>query len=355
MTENEIKVLVVDDSVATRLFLAEVLDSDPQIHVVGTVGNGHAVLDFLQQNKLDVVLVNIHTPEGVGDFETVRRIMETQPLPIVVCGATGDDGVFRSLEAGAVACVETPLGSQRADFEMALARLLDTVKLMSEVKVVRRWKRSPATRAASLFLPPKPLTSRASVKLIGIGASTGGPPVLQTIFAGLPKDFSLPILVVQHIARGFLPGMAEWLTQTTGRQVRIASCGILPLPGVIYLAPDDCHMGVDARGHIALVRQIEQNGLCPAVAFLFRSLAEVHGPNAIGVLLTGMGRDGATELGLMKEKGATTIAQDRASSVVHGMPGAAIALGAATQVLPANMIADALAMLANTNKDISRS
>lgn len=346
MTEKKINVLVVDDSKVMRLFLAHLLESDPQIRVIGSVGNGYSALTFLRQSRPDIVLMDVHLQNGLYDFGTPRSIMQTQPLPIVVCSTNCNDIVFRSLEAGAIACVEKPESIQHADFKVVSARLLDTVKLMSEVKVVRRWTRSLTTRAQTPRLP-RSITPMATIKMIGIGASTGGPPVLQTIFAGLPKDFSVPVLVVQHIARGFLPGMAEWLRQTTGVQVHIASCKTLPLPGHVYLAPDNHHMGIGANGHIVLTQQQEQDNLCPAVAFLFRSLAEVHGPNALGVLLTGMGKDGAAELGIMKENGAITIAQDHDSSVVHGMPGAAIALGAATHIVPANMIADTLVTLVN--------
>jgi two-component system chemotaxis response regulator CheB len=193
----------------------------------------------------------------------------------------------------------------------------------------------------------EPRAAAERIALIGIGASTGGPPVLQAVLAGLPKDFVAPILVVQHIAHGFLPGLADWLTGSTDFDVRLASFGIRPLPGRVYLAPDDHHMGIDRNGRILLSKAPPENGSRPAVSFLFRSLAKVCGPKALGVLLTGMGRDGAAELKLMKDAGATTIAQDRESSVVHGMPGAAIAMGGASRVLPAGAISQAIETLLN--------
>jgi two-component system chemotaxis response regulator CheB len=148
--------------------------------------------------------------------------------------------------------------------------------------------------------------------------------------------------VVQHLARGFLPGMVEWLGQTTGLPVHIASHGTVPLPGHVYSAPDDFHLGITSAGRLLLSREPANHGLRPSVSFLFRSMAEHLGGNALGVLLTGMGRDGADELLRLRERGGFTIAQDRESSVVHGMPGAAIEIGAATQVLPADRIAAAL-------------
>ncbi|MBI4195208.1 MAG: chemotaxis-specific protein-glutamate methyltransferase CheB [Betaproteobacteria bacterium] len=351
MTERKIKVLVADDSQVARMLLAHLLESDPQIRVVGAVADGQSAVDFVAENKPDVVLMDIHMPHLDG-FEATRRIMETQPVPIIICSATTNPRevatTFRLMEAGAVACVEKPIAREHVEFEQLVADLLQTVKLMSEVKVVRRWPRSrlapvPAPVARAAALKPAP----AEIRVIGIGASTGGPPLLQTILAGLSKDFPVPMLVVQHIAHGFLPGLAEWLNQTTGFRIHVASYGTLPLAGHVYLAPDDFHMGVSASGRILLTREEPENGLRPAVSYLFRSLAEVWGASALGVLLSGMGKDGAAELKLMKDKGATTIAQDRESSVVHGMPGVAIGLGGATHVLPADRISDALVTLVN--------
>jgi two-component system chemotaxis response regulator CheB len=178
-------------------------------------------------------------------------------------------------------------------------------------------------------------------------APTGGPPVLQTILGGLPKDFPAPVLVVQHITPGFLPGLAEWLNQTTGLQVHIGSYGMNLLPGHVYLAPDGFQMGLTSGRRLLLTKEDPENGLRPSVAYLFRSLADVCGSAAVGVLLTGMGKDGAAELRRMRDKGAVTIAQNQETSVVHGMPGEAIALNAAMHVLPADKIADQLVALLN--------
>ncbi|MHB8724041.1 MAG: chemotaxis-specific protein-glutamate methyltransferase CheB [Casimicrobiaceae bacterium] len=346
MTDRKINVLVVEDSEATRLLLVHLLHSDPWLNVIGAVGDGEAALEFIKKSKPDVVLMDIYMPRMDG-LEATRRIMETTPVPIVICSAAVDPSeltnTFRSLEAGAVACIEKPVGPEHPDFAAVAHNVLQTVRLMSEVSVVRRW---PSARWAGLPAPTERHSqlddASGAIKLIGIGASTGGPPVLHTVLSGLPKTFGIPVLIVQHIARGFLPGMAEWLSQSTGLRVQIASYGTHPLPGHAYLAPDDFQMSVSAEGRILLTKAAAENGLRPAVSFLFRSLADVCGPNAVGVLLTGMGHDGAAELKLMKDKGAVTIAQDRESSVVHGMPGVAIKLGGATQVLPASKISGAI-------------
>lgn len=354
MTARTIQVLVVDDSKVAHMLLTSILECDPKIRVIGAVNNGQAALDFVARHTPDVILMDIHMPVMDG-FEATRRIMETKPVPIVVCSATTDPKdvatTFRMMEAGAVACLGKPVGREHPDFEQMAANIRQTVRLMSEVKVVRRWTRGrlapiPAPVARSVEVNGAPL----EVKVVGVGASTGGPQVLQEILAGLPKAFPASILIVQHIAPGFLPGLAEWLNQTTSLQIQIAAYGVCPMPGHVYLAPDDFHMGITASGRILLTKEEPHNHLRPAVSYLFRSLAGVCGPAAVGVLLTGMGKDGAAELKLMKDAGAVTIAQDRDSSVVHGMPGEAIRLGGATHVWPADKIAERLVGLVARRK-----
>jgi two-component system, chemotaxis family, protein-glutamate methylesterase/glutaminase len=355
MTEtanSKIKVLVVDDSNVARQLLVHLLESDSQICVIGAINDGQEAVDFVATNSPDVVLMDIHMPRLNG-FEATRRIMEAHPLPIVICSATTDPKevatTFRAMEAGAVACVRKPVASGHRDFEELTANLLQTVKLMSEVQVVRRWARTRTHSLTTPTAPPVGLKAEraAAIRFVGIGASTGGPPVLQTILAGLPKNFPVPILIVQHIARGFLSGLAEWLNQTTGLQIHIAPDGISPLPGHVYFAPDDLHMGVGNHGRIVLAREKPENGSRPSASYLFRSLALECGPSAVGVLLTGMGKDGALELKRMKDGGAVTIAQDRETSTVYGMPAEAIELGGATYVLPADRIAVTLVSIAN--------
>jgi two-component system, chemotaxis family, protein-glutamate methylesterase/glutaminase len=346
MHPDKLKVLVADDSQTTRALLVHLLNSAPGIQVIGTASDGQAALEFLATdgNRPDVALMDIHMPRLDG-FEATRRIMETRPLPIVICTATSDPQelaiAFRAMEAGAVACIKKPVAFG-PDFEQLASNLVQTVRLMSEINVVRRWPRLRTRPLTPSAVVPTNRGAAAGIALIGIGASTGGPPVLQAILSGLPKDFPVPLLIVQHIARGFLPSMVEWLNQTTGLRVHVAAHGTYPLPGHAYIAPDDFHLGAAGATQIVLARGEPENGLRPAVSHLFRSLAETCGDAAVGVLLTGMGTDGAAELKQMKERGAYTIAQDRESSIVHGMPGEAIELGAVSQVLPADRIAAAL-------------
>jgi two-component system chemotaxis response regulator CheB len=220
------------------------------------------------------------------------------------------------------------------------------VKLMSEVKVIRRQSRikhgkgTPAGLAVNDLIP-----STTDVKVVAIGASTGGPPVIETILSRLSKDSCAPLLIVQHIAPGFVQGFADWLANSCRIPVKIATRHEFPLPGHAYIAPDGVHMGLDTSGRIVFEGSEPENGLRPAVSYLFRSVANVFGKNIVGVLLTGMGKDGAHELKMMKEKGAITIAQDEESCVVYGMPGEAVNLNAATYVLSPPKIAELLAGL----------
>jgi two-component system, chemotaxis family, protein-glutamate methylesterase/glutaminase len=348
METGMIKVLIVEDSPVAREFLTYILTSDPAVQVVGIATNGAEALEAVRKLRPDVITMDIHMPIMDG-FEATRRIMETTPTPIViVSGSTSAMEVpstFRAMEAGALAVVMRPQGMKHDTFETSSRELVRTVKLMSEIKVVGRIPRVASDRRFAPPLATPVARVNAEIKAIAIGASTGGPPVLQRILSGLPGDLPVPLLIVQHIASGFVKGFAEWLSGAAGFPVSIASHGEALLPGHGYVPPDGLHMGVTSGLHIVLSGHPPENGLRPSVAYLFRCVAQVLGPGAVGVMLTGMGRDGADELKIMKEMGAITIAQDEESSIVHGMPGEAIKLGAATHVLPPEGIAAMLAVL----------
>ena len=350
--DKMINVLVVEDSPVARELLVHILRRDPELRVIGTARHGGEALEFVAREKPDVITMDLAMPE-VDGIEATRRIMETQPTPIVIVSGVWNpkeaETTFRAIDAGALALVEKPCGPGSPKAEAMARTLVQTVKSMSGVRVVRRWARARAAAPASPARPKRPTVRAAqkSLRVVAIGVSTGGPPVLRTILERLPKDFAAPVLVVQHIAEGFCHGLAEWLTHTAGFRTTVAEHGEMPLPGRAYLAPDGRQMGLDAQGRIELCDAPCESGLRPAAAWLFRSVAEVCGAQAAGVLLTGMGRDGAAELKLLRERGGVTIAQDRESSVVHGMPGEAIRLGAATHVLPPEKIAELLTELAS--------
>lgn len=350
-----IKVLVVEDSPVVREFLVHILGADPAIEVIGTANDGEEALEAVARKRPDVITMDIHMPKLDG-LEATRRIMETHPTPIVIVSGSTDPRevatTFRAIEAGAVAVLRRPAGIGHPDHEASTGELVRTVKLMSEVKVIRRWPRAGRKPQLPLAAAAPRAQAEAKAKLIAIGASTGGPPVLQTILAALPADFPVPILIVQHMASGFTQGFVQWLAQTSSLPMHLAAHDELVRPGHVYVAPDEFQMRVERGGRIALTPDAPENGLRPAVSCLFRSVAEVYGRDAVAGLLTGMGRDGAEELKRLREMGAVTFAQDKDSSVVHGMPGAAILLDAATFILPPAKIA---AVLTNLAQKASRS
>jgi two-component system chemotaxis response regulator CheB len=215
--------------------------------------------------------------------------------------------------------------------------LIQTLRLMADVKVVGR-RMKPAAQRRAPQLP-----SNAKVGMIGVGGSTGAPGVIAEILSGISAETAAPILIVQHMAPGFVEGYARWLAGSTRFPVTVGAEGVSVRPGHAYLCPDDRHMGVDAGGRIVLSDSAEEEGFRPSANFLFRSLSRSFGPAAMGVLLTGMGRDGASGLLALRQAGGMTIAQDEASCVVYGMPREAVALGAVQHVLPPGEIARMIA------------
>jgi two-component system chemotaxis response regulator CheB len=344
-----IKVLIVEDSQVIRDLLTFILSSDPAIQVIGTARDGREAVRAVREKRPDVVTMDIVMPNMDG-YEATRIIMETTPTPIVIVSASWDpqevEKTFRAMEAGALAAIAKPVGVAHPNYKKLTKELIQIVKLMSEVKVI---KRRPQERKGLVISGQSPAgmipPATPDLKVVAIGASTGGPPVIEMILSRLSKDSRAPLLIVQHIAPGFVRGFADWLANSCRFPVRIATQHEFPLPGHAYIAPDDVHMGVDAGGRIVLVKSEPENGLRPAVSYLFRSVAEVFGKNIVGVLLTGMGKDGAYELKMMKEKGAITIAQDKESCVVYGMPGEAVNLNAATYMRSPPKIAELLAGL----------
>ncbi len=347
-----IRVLVVEDAPTVREFLLEILGSDPAIEIVGTAETGEEALEAVERTRPDIITMDIHMPRMNG-FDATRRIMETHPTPIVIVSGAADatDTVkaFRAIESGALAVLQKPAGVGHPEHQQSATELIRTVKLMSEVKVVRRWPRyrpAEVVPETALCKEIRLQAAQSQPRIVAIGASTGGPPVLQMILAALPKNFPVPVLIVQHIAAGFTQGFVEWLAQSSSLPVHIPAHGQSVLPGQAYVAPDGLHMAMGTDGRVQLKSDEPENGLRPSVACLFRSVAKAYGQSAVGVLLTGMGKDGAWELKLMKEQGAVTIAQDRDTSIVHGMPGEAIRLGGAVYILPPEKICLALTSLA---------
>ncbi|MBT0959565.1 chemotaxis-specific protein-glutamate methyltransferase CheB [Denitromonas iodatirespirans] len=342
-TPPQIRVLLVDDSPLARELLRYLLESDPRLTVAGTADDGVEGVLAAQRLSPDVIVMDVHMPELDG-YAAARRIMETAPTRIVmVTASTKPDDVadtFRTLEAGALAVLAKPSGPGSPNFAEQTREFLSTVRLVAEVPVVRRW---PARSAPPTI--PTPAPAAAPVRVVALGASTGGPQALREILSRLPGDLAAPLLIVQHISSGFTEGFAEWLAHDTGYPVRVPRAGEQVQDGIAYLAPSGCQMGLKPDGSVELTDAPAEHGVQPAVSYLFRSLAAGFGRSAVGVLLTGMGRDGAHELKAMRDAGAVTIAQNAASAIVFGMPGEAVRLKAATHVLAPPDIATMIAGL----------
>ncbi len=335
-----IRAIVIDDSPTARELLVAVLQVTEGVQVVGTGSTGEDAVRLARRMKPDILVMDISMPKLDG-LEATRQIMNAQPTPIVLVTGTfmhtDVDLSFRALKAGALTVMAKP---GLADVE-ACDQLVKTIKSMAQVPVVRRWAGSspiPRPSPAPQKTPEVPsLPKRAPVtpplekdklsrppRIIGVASSTGGPGALARIFKSLPIDYDIPILVVQHVTRGFATGLAEWLEGETPLHVRLASHGEEPHPGTILIAPDDYHMQVNYKGVIELCKEPPYHGLRPSANYLFHSLARVYGPRAMGIVLTGMGDDGAEGMLALHKVGGLTIAQDQASCVVYGMPKEAV-------------------------------
>jgi two-component system chemotaxis response regulator CheB len=347
MPERKIKILVTDDSLTTRNFLVKMLSMDPDIEVIGTANDGIEAMAFIRKTKPDVVTMDINMPRMDG-FEATLNIMRELPVPIVIVSSeytsTETSKKFRALENGAVAILPLPVGFGHPDFESSMKHFVSTVKLMSEVRLIRRWDRTPNTLKQDdqkeMFLKIDAVKEiGTTIRIIAIGASAGGPMVVKEILDNIPGNLSVPVIIVQHIDSEFTQGYADWLNLSASVKVVIAKDGELMEPGKAYMAPGDHHIGVKAANIIIISKEALESGLRPSVSFLFRSVRNVYCDHALGILLSGMGADGAKELKLMKDAGSITIAQDAISSLIHGMPGEAIKLGGATFVYsPAQIV-----------------
>ena len=334
------RVLIVDDSPTLRYLIRTILTSDPELNVIGEARNGEEAVRTVASLHPDVVTMDIHMPR-MGGYEAIRRIMSETPVPIVVLTSTESDirlGVtYKGVESGALMVFGKPHGLPGDDPEAD--ELINVVKAMADVKVIRRrWKTEVLPEPPGNVHPMRKASLLPQYRIVAVGTSTGGPPALRTVLGELPATFPVPVVVVQHISKGFTGGLARWLNDTIAVRVKLAEAGEPLLAGTAYIAPDGVHLQVTGQGKAALIREHPMDGHRPSVTALFNSVAKQFGRDAVGVLMTGMGRDGADGLYAMRQEGAHTIAQDEASSIVFGMPGEAIAMGGATEVLALDKI-----------------
>lgn len=352
MPQLPIKVLLVEDSPVAVEILLRVFRSSPEIEVVGTARNGKEALDLIPKVEPQVICTDLHMA-GMDGLELTAQVMAKYPRPILVISNSvqSDDpqNVFKLLQAGAVDILPKPMTGTPSDYDRIKNILITRIKVLSGVKVFTRplpkTVSTPVTTTISTageIANRRSLNMTSSIEVVTIGASTGGPQALQKILTPLPANFPVPILCTQHISQGFLQGLVDWLSSECQVKCKIAQAGESPVAGIVYFAPDGHHLELNSLGKVTFRSSETVDGHCPSVTVMFKSVANFYKKETLGILLTGMGKDGAAGMQTISQAGGITIAQDEASSVVFGMPKEAIALGGAQYILPVQEIASSL-------------
>lgn len=331
-----IRVLIVDDSATARAVLREILESDSAIEVVATASDAYVARDKIVELKPDVVCLDVEMPRMDG-ITFLKRLMHYMPLPVVMVSSLTQNGAkttLEALEAGAVDFVGKPHSHIYDGIDVMRDELLSKIKMASRVQV-RQHALESIQQANTTSL------AETTNKILAIGASTGGTEALKEVLMGLPRN-APGTLVVQHMPANFTGAFAERLNGLCSMEVREARNGDSITPGVVLIAPGDYHMVVrrsGARYYVEIGTGKKVSGHRPSADVLFNSVAKIAGSNAIGVILTGMGGDGARGLLAMRNAGAITLGQDEASCVVYGMPKVAYELGGVEKQLPLSQVA----------------
>jgi two-component system chemotaxis response regulator CheB len=342
VTKGKIQVVIADDSLVAREMLVQILTSDPEIEVIGQAADGAEAVDMVARLRPDLVTMDIHMPRMDG-LQATEKIMAYTPTPILVVSSSvhgeGMGRAFDALDFGALEVIKKPEPRDWADLDRIGREVIRKVKVLANVRVIThiRGRRTMAGAPKAMGRPVGP----SGRSLVAIGSSTGGPSALLDVLARLPGDLPAPVVIAQHIADGFIPGLVSWLDSGCKLTVVAAEDGQHIEPGVVYFAPTGSNMVV-SRDRVRYEAVGKGQLYVPSADTLFASVASSHGKQAVGVLLTGMGADGAEGLKLMRNTGAGTIAQDEATSTVFGMPKAAIDIGAAERVLPIHKVAEAI-------------
>lgn len=356
-----IKVFIAEDSLTVTMILQKIFASDEDIQVIGTARNGKEAVDKVRMLRPDIVTMDIRMPVMDG-FEATKQIMTLCPTPILVISASvGKEDMniaFNAIRAGALDIVEKPKGNLAMDYENIGRDLIKKIKILAGVKVfhhvssaVRPRKTAPEETAA-VQVPVKQihasrreekhkkLSLSRPVEVVAIASSTGGPSALMKILRHLPADLSCPVVIVQHICEGFGQGFVDWLNKECAIHIKTAERGEMLMPGTVYVAPDGYHLLIDPGKIVRLSKSMPINGLRPCATLMMESVARHMGAATIGVILTGMGRDGADGMKAIKEAGGATIAQNQETCVVYGMPREAVELGVVDKILPIERIAE---------------
>lgn len=338
--------MIVEDSTVVRQLLVAMVERDPRLAVAAAFGSAEEAIAHIDQVRPDVISMDIRLP-GMDGLEATRRIMTERPTPIVVIADSVHDAALQismnALRAGALTVVEKPVGVATAGYEKIAGTICTQLAIMSEVPVIRRRPigiRQPQSQPQPQQQPVRPSAAMPARRpsVIGIAASTGGPPALAKVLGGLSRDFPVPILLVQHMGAPFMEGFASWLDGLVPLKVAVARDGETALPGSVYVAPGDRHLEIGPGHVLRLAGDPPIGSQRPAATILFRSIARNAGARGLGVVLTGMGEDGAPGLLELRQAGGYTIAEDQSTCVVYGMPAAALRLGGVSASLPLDAI-----------------
>ena len=343
-----IKVFLVDDSPMALTLLKRILSQTKDIVVVGTAANGKEALELVPRAAPDVICTDLHMPVMDG-LEFTRAVMERFPKPVLVVSVSVQEGsmnVFNLLEAGAIDIFLKPRGGAEVDFMASAERLQRKIRIVAGVHLIRRIKKA-APPLEVLRIPEK---SHLKHKAVVIGASTGGPQALHEILSRLPPDFPMPVICVQHIESGFLGSFMDWLRLSSKMKISMAVEGETPRQGSIYFPQEDRHLTIDNQGRFRCLDDSALTGHCPSIDVMFKSAAKYFGGDVLGVLLSGMGADGAEGMKAISDAGGVTIVQNEKTCVIFSMPQRAIELGAADFVLPLNEIPSAIINQTSANQ-----
>lgn len=346
---SKIKVLVVDDSALIRRIVKDLLESDSELEVVGVSKNGKEALDFIQQNPVDVITLDVEMPVMDG-ISTLEEIMKTKPIPVVMLSSLTKEGAemtFKALDLGAVDFVAKPSNVFSIHSSEVNNDIREKVKQASRVRLSRIYKTERTLRKPEpqITIPSVSAGDHEITKIIAIGTSTGGPRALQEVIANLSGKIKAPILVVQHMPKGFTKSLADRLNSMSELFVKEAEHNELLTNGTVYIAPGDRHLKIISvsRNRYKILLDDGENvtGHKPSVDAMFYSISEESIDNITAIIMTGMGADGAKGMDLLKkQKKSYNIAEDESTCVVFGMPKSAIATGKVDKVIPLNRIAN---------------
>ncbi len=325
--KEPIRVLVVDDSVLARELIISILSVDRQIRVIGEATNGEEAVEKTRQLKPDIVTMDIEMPVMTG-IEAIEHIMAEHAVPIIVVSAQSDaDTAYTAVSRGALDLVPKP------DVELSSApEFVRKVKLLSQIKVITHIKPKIAVQKPSEPDWP-PVLMKNGDRIVAVASSTGGPHALSMILSGLPESFPCPVVIAQHIPDGFVRGLADWLKTSSRLPLAVAENGMPLAAGAAYLSPPESHMKVNGDGRISFVERSSTDIYHPSCNVLLSSVARVYGNRSIGVILTGMGNDGAAGMKAIQKAGGITIAQNEATSTIFGMNRVAIEGGSISRIV----------------------